>query len=119
MRSVEVLDDERIGDEAFVKLDMRTYNKRNFSMFDGETYRVTMRFTTDKINPVVERFGKDGNALYCLDDKGHFLVTADVGISDAFYSWISSFRKKAAIISPPEVVEGMKSFLKDIETRYE
>ena len=119
MRDVEVLDDERIGDEAFVKLDMRTYNKRNFSMFDGETYRVTMRFTTDKIDPVVERFGKDGNALYRLDDKGHFLVTADVGISDAFYSWISSFRKKATIISPPEVVEGMKLFLKDIETRYE
>jgi len=119
MRSVGVLDDERIGDEAFVKLDMRTYNKRNFSMFDGETYRVTMRFTTDKIDPVVERFGKDGNALYRLDDKGHFLVTADVGISDAFYSWISSFRKKATIISPPEVVEGMKAFLKDIETRYE
>ena len=67
---------------------------------------------------IVERFGKDGNALYRLDDKGHFLVTADVGISDAFYSWISSFRKKAAIISPPEVVEGMKQFLLDIQTRY-
>lgn len=45
-------------------------------------------------------------------------MTADVEISDQFYSWICGFRKRAKIISPPEVVEDMKKFLEDIATEY-
>ena len=44
---------------------------------------------------------------------------AHVEISKQFYAWICGFHTKARIINPPEVVDGMKSFLKDISNRYE
>ena len=36
-----------------------------------------------------------------------------------FYSWVCSFRKKATIVGPPEVVDGFQQFLSDIQGRYE
>ena len=52
------------------------------------------------------------------DDKEHFVVTADVEISDQFFAWVCGFRNGATIISPPGIVERMRKFLDDIGTRY-
>ena len=119
MKDVKLVDESREGDTVFNELDMRTYTKRVFHMFTGTQKRVSIRFTNDMLDTVVDRFGNTGDVTYLHDDGRHFIVSADIEISDQFFSWICGFRKKAVIISPHDVVDSMKTFLKDISNRYE
>lgn len=119
MKDVQLLPESRVGEDVFAKVDMRTYCKRVFSMFSGQEQRVSIRFTNDMLDTVVDRFGAGGEVFYRPDDKTHFIVNADVEISNQFYGWICGFRKRAKIVSPPEVVEGFQNFLKDIQERYQ
>ena len=98
---------------------MRTYIQRVFSMYGGEQKRVSMRFINPLLDTVIERFGTGAEVFYRPDDDTHFIVTADVEISDQFYSWICGFRKKAVIVSPPDVVADFQKFLGDIQGRYQ
>lgn len=118
MKEVKVIDELREGEGEFEKIDLASYTKRVFSMYGGENKRITLRFVNSLLDVAVERFGVAPDVTYRPDDSKHFLVTSDVEISDQFFSWVCGFRKKAVIISPPEVVEGMKQFLSDIESKY-
>lgn len=119
MKGVAALDKPREGHQAFSQIDMRTYTQRVFSMFGGEEKRVSIRFITPLLDAVVERFGTGAEVFYRPDGERHFIVSADVEISDQFYAWICGFRKRAQIISPPDVVEEFQKFLSDIAGKYD
>lgn len=119
MKKVEPLDEPREGAEAFSKIDMETYTRRVFSMFSGQQKRVSIYFANSLLDTAIERFGIDHDVFYRPERDEGFVVTADVEISDQFYSWVCGFRKRAKIIGPPEVVEDMKKFLEDIATEYQ
>lgn len=119
MKDVEILDELRDGGELYTPSEMKEYAKRVFSMFGGETKRVTIKFTNDMLDTVVDRFGTARDVEYRKVDKSHFTVTAAVSVSNTFYSWICGFRKKAVIVSPSEVVNEMKQFIDDIKSKYE
>ncbi len=118
IKGVEVLDIEREGTVEFSKIDMRTYSQQHFGMFSGETKRVSLRFVNGLLDTAVDRFGTGAEVFYRPDDDKHFIVTADVAISNQFYGWISGFRKAAKIVGPPEVIEDFHNFLDDIYGRY-
>ena len=118
IKDIKVIKEPRDGAEAFSEIDLSTYTKRVFSMYGGENKHVSIRFISSLLGVVIERFGTGSDVFYRPDDAHHFIVTSDVEVSDQFYSWVCSFRKSATIISPPEVVEGMKKFLSDIESKY-
>ena len=119
MKEVKLLDEPREGAEEFSKIDIESYTRRVFSMFGGEQKRVGIRFRNYLLDTAIERFGAGKDVFYRPDGKEYFVVTADVEISDQFFAWVCGFRKRAAIINPPDVVEGMKKFLEDIETEYQ
>ncbi|MBD5162450.1 MAG: WYL domain-containing protein [Oscillibacter sp.] len=119
MKEVKALDEPREGEEAFAAIDMETYTRRVFSMYGGPQKRVSVRFINPLLDTAIERFGTAPDVFYRPDGERHFVVTADVEISDQFFSWVCGFRKKAKIINPPDVVENMQKFLKDISDRYE
>ena len=119
MQGVEIVNQPRDGAASYDKIDMRTYTQRVFSMFGGEDKFVSIRFTNDLLDTAVERFGNGEEVFYRPDDKGHFVVSAQVEVSKQFYAWVCGFYNKAKIINPPEVVEGMKEFLHGIADRYE
>ena len=106
------------GYKVVKKMDLRTYTQKVFSMFGGEEKRVRIRFTNDLLDTVIERFGAS-DPTYTKFDDTHFTVSAAVEVSNMFYSWVCSFRKKAVILNPPEVVDGFQQFLSDIQGRYE
>lgn len=118
MRDVRELQEPRDGVEAYEAIDVRTYTKRVFSMFGGEEKKVQIRFANDLLDTVIDRFGAD-DAFYTPTDERHFTLSANVEVSDQFYAWVCRFRKRAMIVGPPEVVEGFKRFLGDIQGRYE
>ena len=119
MKEVKALDEPREGAEAFAAIDMETYTRRVFSMYGGQQKRVSVRFINPLLDTAIERFGTAPDVFYRPDGERHFVVTADVEISDQFFSWVCGFRKKAKIINPPDVVEDMQKFLQDISERYE
>ena len=57
------------------------------------------------------------NIHYRPSDNWHFVVTADIEVSDQFYGWICGLHKNVTILDPPEVVEGFKDFLSDISSK--
>ena len=85
----------------------------------NDKYLSCIRFINPLLDTVVEWFGFGAETFYKPDDDTHFIVTTDVEISDQFYGWICGFRKKATIVSPPDVVADFQKFLDDIYGRYE
>lgn len=53
MDKVEAIDEPRDGTESFKEIDMETYTRRVFSMFDGVQRRVSIRFTNSKLDTIV------------------------------------------------------------------
>ena len=119
MKDVAVLNEPREGNLEFSKINMETYTQQHFGMFSGEKKRVSLRFTNNLLDAIVDRFGTGADIFYRPDDDTHFVVSTDIAISDQFFGWIASFRKMAKIVSPPEVVADFQTFLDDIHRRYE
>jgi predicted DNA-binding transcriptional regulator YafY len=119
MKGVEVLNEAREGNLEFSKINMETYTQQHFGMFSGEKKRVSLRFTNNLLDTMVDRFGTGADVSYRPDGERHFVVNTEIAISDQFFGWLCGFRKMAKIISPPTVVEDFQKFLDDIYGRYE
>ena len=119
MKEVKLVNEPREGAEEFAKIDMESYTRRVFSMFGGTQKRVSIRFINPLLDTAIERFGTGKDVFYRPDDEKHFVVTADVEISNQFFAWVCGFGKRAKIINPPDVVEDMKKFLDSIGGLYD
>ena len=119
MKNVRFTGEPREGEEAFGKIDLKTYTKRVFSMFGGRAERVTIRFINPLLDAVVDRFGNDKSTVwYEKYDESHFTVTTQVEISDQFYGWVLGFGKKAKILGSETVVEEFKAYLDKVRELY-
>lgn len=119
MKDVRELPDPREWDKEFeTEVNMDNYTQRVFSMFGGQRERVTIRFIDYKLDTVVDQFGINGVKYEKIDDK-HFTAQAEVEISDMFYAWVAGFGRRAKIIDPPHVVEGMREFAAKVADMYE
>lgn len=119
MKEVKALDAPREGREAYEAIDIESYTRRVFSMFGGQQKRVSIRFINPLLDTAIERFGTGGDVFYRPADERHFVVTADVEISEQFFAWVCGFGKRAKITAPADVVEEMQKFLKDVAGMYE
>lgn len=118
MKNVQAIDEPRDGVDVFARIDMKSYTRRVFSMFGGEEKRVSIRFINPLLDTAIERFGTGKDVFYRPDDERHFVVTADVEISDQFFAWVCGFGKRAKIIEPEDVVNKMGKFLSGISNMY-
>ena len=118
IKELKILDEPREGEEVFKDMDLTSYTRRTFGMYNGTEERVTMRFINKLLDTVVDRFGVGANAVYKSDDKNHFKVIADVAISNQFFGWICGFGNQVVIESPPNVVEQFKEYIEKIKSKY-
>ena len=120
MKGVKILTGEpREGNAEFSKINMASYTQQHFGMFSGEKKRVSLRFTNNLLDTMVDRFGTGSDVSYRPDGDRHFVINTEIAISDQFYGWLAGFRKMAKIMSPPDVVSDFQQFLADISGRYE
>ena len=119
MKGVEILNEPREGNVEFSKVNMESYTQQHFGMFSGTKKRVSLRFTNNLLDTMVDRFGTGADVFYRPDGERHFVVSTDIAISDQFFGWLCGFRKMAKIVSPPDVVADFQHFLDDISGRYE
>lgn len=85
----------------------------------GERKRVSIRFRNHLLDTAIERFGTGKDVFYRPDDNEHFVVTADVEISDQFFAWVCGFGKRAKIIAPNETISMIKDFVCNIKSLYD
>lgn len=118
MENVRILEENmREGKEAFAKMDMAKYQKYTFGMYSGEVKKVSMVFTNDMMNAVVDRFGHD--IMVHREDDRHFRVSVDVAISPQFYGWVFGLEKKVKIVAPEDVRQGYLDMMKGVREKYE
>ena len=117
MVDVRRLGEPREGQEAAAAIEINKYAQQSFSMFGGDTQRVVIRFINSAMNTVLDRFGRKG-AVYSKFDEHHFTITAEIKVSEQFFSWICGFGRRAKILSPAPVVEEFKSFVSKINEMY-
>ena len=117
MKNVSLSGEPRAGEEAFQKIDLKTYTQRVFSMYGGEEKLVQIRFINPLLDAVVDRFGTK-DVQYSRVDDSHFCVSAKVEISDQFFGWLLGFGKKAKLIYPEEVLNSFRGFMDKIRAMY-
>lgn len=106
MLKLSLIGDKREGRQHFREYDMAIYARKHFGMFDGKEERVRMEFENRFAGVVIDRFGKDVT-MRKLDTE-HFVVVADVAVSEQFLGWIFALGSGARIIGPENVVERMR-----------
>jgi hypothetical protein len=57
MKGVEILNEPREGNMEFSKINMEAYTQQHFGMFSGDKKRVSLRFTNNLLDTMVDRFG--------------------------------------------------------------
>ena len=99
MLDPQVLDEAQIVTEnAF---DPGEFFTREFSMVDGKTCTVELLCENDLMDSIIDRFGRDVPTR--IADDGHFIVTAEVELSNMFYAWVFASGGRMQILSPKEV----------------
>jgi len=117
MADIEITEEERDGQEIYAALDMGVYARKTFGMFTGEEVSVQMRFENDLVGVVLDRLGRD--VMLIPDGEEHFTVRTDIVVSPQFFAWVLGFGKKAKILAPESVVNGLREHLESVTAMYE
>lgn len=117
MKDVKRIGAPREGEEAAKAIEISKYSQQCFSMFGGETTRVRVQFENELLDTMIDRFGKSG-AQYAKVDEEHFEITAQVRVSDMFFSWVCGFGKRAKIVYPERIIDEFAAFLDGIKSIY-
>ena len=116
MLHINLLDQERAGQEEFGRFDLARYTKQTFGMFGADEQTVRMRFHNKYVGVVIDRFGR--NVSLRPDGEAHFIARAEVAVSEQFYGWITGLGRDAQLLSPESVVEEYRELLKDLGKMY-
>ena len=120
MKNVRILDEPRTGQDLYNERDWERYSSRMFSMFNGRRERVSIRCNNRLLDAIVDRFGTNNQyAWYSKDDDNHFVVHAEIEVSEQFYGWLLGFGKRAKLIAPDNTVKEFKEYLHKVNTMYE
>lgn len=117
MKDISFTSQPREGEEAFKKIDLKTYTKRVFSMFGGKQKLVTIRFINPLLDAVVDRFGTT-DFQYAKVDDTHFSVSGYIEISDQFFGWLLGFGNKAKLLYPDDTIQELSDYLERIRSLY-
>lgn len=92
--------------EGFDPVD---YTVDVFSMYEGSLETVELLCENSVMDPIVDRFGEEADTQ--IADSGHFLVRAQVSVSQTFFAWVFQFAGKIQIMEPVSVKEQYQKML--------
>lgn len=108
---------ENINEEKRPKnLDISVHRKQAFSMYAGEPLHVKFEVNLDMIDVIFDKFGE--NTKFIHKGDGIVQFETEVQVSNMFFGWCCGFGQRIKIISPRDVVEKFKSYIKRIEDQY-
>ncbi|WNB93011.1 WYL domain-containing protein [Bacillus sp. NEB1478] len=98
----------KLEDESFQPLQINLPERINqsFNMYSGEKAAITLQFTNDLINVMIDRFGLDADIRPM--DEHNFIVKTQAAVSDGLVRWLLAWGDQAKVIHPQELIEKMK-----------
>lgn len=116
---------DKLGEDFFIRrgqkieLDLNEYQSAVFNMFvkPEKEYTVKLRCVNKIADAIIDRFGKD--VMLIPADKTHFTVSVRIQATTPFFGWVCSFGKQMKILYPPEVVQEMDKFLRELAEMYQ
>lgn len=117
MLKISLLNEKREGKSFFDHMDMASYSKKRFGMFDGKEQKVKLECENRLAGVIVDRFGKDVS-LRKIDNE-HFTVNVDVAVSGQFIGWVIALGDGVKIVEPDIVVERMRQEIERLVAQYE
>ena len=118
LKSIQVLDEKRLGRDKFRKISLARYSQMNFGMFGGEPVNVKIAFQNDMVGVFIDRFGSD-ITIRRSKQKGWSEINVEVALSDHFFGWVFALGSKVKIMGPKDVVSMFKKELKEIRKMYD
>jgi len=116
MENVKVEEAEREPHPEYELFNTEEYRKQVFSMFGGETQKVTLLFTPKILSDMFDRFGDDIR-IRKIDDNT-YTVDVAVQVSKTFFAWIVGTQGKVKIKAPEKVLEEFSDFVAKIKEVY-
>ena len=112
MTELNLCAEERLGQDRFRAFDMAIYERKLFSMFNGQEYQLKISFANYLAGVVIDRFGKEVKIAHKDEDK--FTAVVQVMLSPKFYGWLFAMGQDAKILEPPAVIADMKRHLQEL-----
>ena len=119
MAAINLLQEEREGQEVFKTFDIVDYSKKTFGMFGGKEEKIMLEVANDLVGVFLDRFGTDIFIMPNPDNKKSCLVRVAVNVSPQFYGWLFGLGKKVKIVSPENVKKDFLSTLSQVTNIYE
>ncbi len=116
MEGITLLEEARTPCPELTGKSLVEQANRRFQMYSGESVNVKLRFHTDLVNVVIDRFGKD--IMMIPESEDWFNFTVNVAVSPMFLSWIIGFGSKARILYPQSVAEQCKALCMEAMSQY-
>lgn len=116
MLHITILEENRVGNEAYKAFNLPKYTKSLFGMFGGEIKEVLLQGRNDIVGVVIDRFGKD-IAIKKVDNE-HFTASVKVAVSPQFIGWVVAIGDGLKIIGPTDVVDMMRNETKRLNDLY-
>ncbi len=116
MDDVKADEAEREPHPEYEMFNTEEYRKQVFSMFGGETQKVTLLFDPSILSDMFDRFGEDIRVRKADDNT--YSVDVTVQVSKTLFAWIVGTQGKVKIKSPQKVFDEFNGFVAKIKEEY-
>ena len=117
MDAIELIDQPRIRTQETQNLNLASYAKKMFGMFNGEETVVKMRFDNRLAGVVIDRFGHD--SIMVPDGDSHFTFTTSVVRSPQFLGWLAGLGNQVQILYPQSMIDTYTDMLRASLAQYQ
>lgn len=117
MKNILIENKVREGREKLKKLDIASYGKSKFGMYNGEEIKAEILCKNSAIGVLIDRFGTDVTIL--KKDEAHSRVFVNVADNKLFIHWIMAMGDNFKIIGPENLVKEVHDELNRLAKQYE
>jgi predicted DNA-binding transcriptional regulator YafY len=96
--------------------DVSKYVQSTFHMFAGDEEWIKIKLHNNLINVMIDKFGKNVNIQ--REGENHFILSTKARVSTGLINWIFTFGSQAKVISPPSLVETVKTEVNKLHSLY-
>lgn len=116
MKNILIENKVREGREKLKKLDIASYGKSKFGMYNGEEIKAEILCKNSAIGVLIDRFGTDVTIL--KKDEAHSRVFVKVADNKLFIHWIMAMGDNFKIIGPENLVKEVHDELNRLAKQY-
>lgn len=111
MMKISTIEEKRSGKEEFKEYDMASLSKVTFGMYGGQKTKVKLQVENSMCGVFLDRFGKDISFRPVDEQHSEFYVY--INVSRHFFGWLFGLGTKVKLVAPDDVVNDLKTYVKE------